>query len=86
MKRSCIERRVLKEAKYFVNNNSTVRETAKHFGVSKSTVHRDITKRLKKLMPTSKLNDRIRFILDFNLSERHIRGGKATKKKYSDAK
>lgn len=86
MKRKSIEDRIVEEANYLVNNRSTVRETAKHFGVSKSTVHNDITVQLKKLKPKSKLNSQVREILDENMSERHIRGGEATRRKYSSPK
>ena len=66
---------------YIVENNATVRAAAKKFGVSKSTVHMDITERLRKLNPP--LYSEVRTILDINKAERHIRGGMATKEKYS---
>ena len=65
---------------YIINNNATVRQTAKAFGVSKSTVHKDVTDRLLQVNPT--LATEARKVLDINKSERHIRGGLATKEKY----
>lgn len=67
-------------ARHIIENNSTVRATAKKFGISKSTVHKDITEKLRKENP--ELFKAVRKILDLNKSERHIRGGLATKKKY----
>ena len=75
-----IEERAINIATYIIENNATVRQTAKKFGVSKSTVHMDITKRLKNINP--ELAARTRQVLDVNKSERHIRGGMATKEKY----
>ena len=75
-----IEHRAIEIANYIVYNGATVRQTAKEFGVSKSTVHMDITKRLKNINP--ELAARTRQVLDVNKSERHIRGGMATKEKY----
>ena len=71
-------------AKYLVDESSTVRETAKRFGVSKSTVHKDIKEKLKYVNPS--LYDEARQILDKNKLERHIRGGIATKLKYQNIK
>ena len=67
-------------ARHIIENNSTVRATAKIFGISKSTVHKDLTERLIRENPA--LFKEVRKILDLNKSERHIRGGLATKKKY----
>ena len=64
-----IHMRILAEAEYIVKTDSTVRAAAKHFNISKSTVHKDVTERL--------------IYIDKNLSERHIRGGMATKSKYA---
>ena len=75
-----IEERTLEVAKYLITNNSTVRETAKIFGCSKSTVHKDLTERLPKINPI--LAQRVKEVLELNKAERHIRGGKATKMKY----
>lgn len=67
-------------ARYIIDNNTTVRQAAKHFGISKSTVHKDVTERLVQVNPT--LAAEARKVLDVNKSERHIRGGLATKEKY----
>lgn len=75
-----ISERVLKEAEYIVETNSTVRAAAGHFTISKSTVHKDVTERLKSI--DKELFENVRAVLDKNLSERHIRGGMATKQKY----
>lgn len=75
-----IEERAVDIANYIVENNATVRQTAKAFGVSKSTVHKDVTERLNQINPT--LAGKARKVLDVNKSERHIRGGMATKEKY----
>ncbi len=75
-----IHMRILKEAEYIVETNSTVRAAAGHFGISKSTVHKDVTERLKDI--DKELFGEVRKVLNKNLSERHIRGGIATKNKY----
>lgn len=75
-----IEERAVKMAQYIVDNNATVRQTAHVFGVSKSTVHKDVTDRLIYINPS--LAGMARKVLDVNKSERHIRGGLATKEKY----
>lgn len=67
-------------ARYIIDNNTTVRQAAKHFGISKSTVHKDVTERLVQVNPA--LAAEARKVLDVNKSERHIRGGLATKEKY----
>lgn len=72
--------RTLREAEYIAENRSTVRETAKAMGISKSTLHADITKRLKHI--DSSLYDEVAGILRYNFSVRHIRGGVATQHKY----
>ena len=76
----CIEERVVEIARYIVEHKATVRETAKAFGISKSTVHKDVTERLPRV--NKNLADATREVLEVNKSERHIRGGIATKKKY----
>lgn len=76
-----IYERVLKEGEYIIATNSTVRAAALSFNISKSTVHKDVTERLKTI--DKELYERVREVLNKNLSERHIRGGMATKKKYS---
>ena len=75
-----IEERACDVARYIVENRSTVRAAAKEFGVSKSTVHKDITQRLEKVNPA--LFAEVRVLLDVNKAERHIRGGLATRRKY----
>ena len=75
-----IEERAITIANYIIDHNATVRQTAKAFGVSKSTVHKDITERLMQVNPA--LAKEARKVLDINKSERHIRGGMATKEKY----
>jgi len=75
-----IEERVLEVAKYIIDSKATIRKTAKVFGVSKSTIHKDMTERLPKINPQIAYD--AKNILDFNKAERHIRGGKATKMKY----
>ena len=77
---SDIEERACDVARYIVENRSTVRAAAKEFGISKSTVHKDITQRLEKVNPT--LFAEVRVLLDVNKAERHIRGGMATRAKY----
>ena len=67
-------------AEYVIDTGATVRATASHFGVSKSTVHKDLTYKLCKINP--RLYDEVKKILEINKSERHIRGGEATRKKY----
>jgi len=76
----CIEERVMAVAGYITEHKATVRETARAFGISKSTVHKDITQRLPGIHPG--LAQETRRILDVNKSERHIRGGMATREKY----
>ncbi|PRR80446.1 Stage III sporulation protein D [Clostridium liquoris] len=75
-----IEERVLEVANYIISSKATIRKTAKVFGVSKSTIHKDMTERLPKINPQVAMEAKV--ILDYNKSERHIRGGKATKMKY----
>lgn len=75
-----IEERAMEIARYIIDNNTTVRQAAKHFGISKSTVHKDVTERLVQVNPS--LAAEARIVLDVNKSERHIRGGLATREKY----
>lgn len=75
-----IEERTVKVAQYIVDNNATVRQTAKMFGISKSTIHKDVSCRINYINPS--LASEARKVLDINKSERHIRGGMATKEKY----
>lgn len=78
--KSYIEERAMEIAVYIIEHNATVRQTAKKFGVSKSTVHKDLVDRLPMVNPG--LASQARKILDVNKSERHIRGGLATREKY----
>lgn len=75
-----IEERAIEIANYIIENNATVRQTAKVFGISKSTVHKDVTERLVQI--NHSLAAQARQVLDMNKSERHIRGGLATRQKY----
>lgn len=76
--------RALVLANYIIEQNATVRQTAKVFDISKSTVHKDVTERLQKYSPN--LYEQCRQVLMQNKSERHIRGGLATKVKYEKTK
>ena len=75
-----IEERAIEIANYIIDNNATVRQAAKQFGISKSTVHKDVTERLTQI--NLQLANKARRVLDVNKSERHIRGGLATREKY----
>lgn len=75
-----IEERAMEIGEYIIDKKATVRQTAKRFGVSKSTVHKDVTDRLSQINPS--LASEARKILNLNKSERHIRGGLATREKY----
>lgn len=83
MENNADERAVLL-GRYIVSHGATVRSTAKAHAVSKSTVHSDVTKRLRKI--DGELYESVRKILDINKQERHIRGGMATKEKWGRAK
>ena len=76
-----IGQRACAMAVYMIENGTTVRATAAHFGISKSTVHKDVTERLAIL--TRPLAEAVRNVLEKNKAERHIRGGQATKEKYN---
>lgn len=78
---SYIEERVLQCAEYIVATGCTVRACSAHFSVSKSTVHKDVSERLKYI--DAELYEEVRRVLMVNLNERHIRGGIATKEKYT---
>lgn len=84
MKNLSIEERAIELAHYIINSKDTVRGAASKFGISKSTVHKDLSERLLKINPV--LAKEVRKILDKNKAERHIRGGMATKLKYSHIK
>lgn len=75
-----VEERALKIADYIVKNKTTVRKTAKEFGISKSTVHKDITERLKKI--NLLLYHKVKIVMENNKAFRHIHGGQATRIKY----
>lgn len=80
MERQYIDKRAVELARYMITTKDTVRGTAKKFGVSKSTVHKDVTERLRKINPSLALD--AKKVLEENKAERHIRGGEATRKKY----
>ena len=75
-----LEKRAVQLAQYIVENSATVRAAAKKYGVSKSTVHKDITERLRYISPA--LYAQAKAVLEKNKSERHLRGGEATRIKY----
>ena len=77
-----VELRAIELVEYIVKNKATVRMTADVFSISKSTVHIDVTKRLRSI--DSSLYSQVREILDVNKAQRHIRGGQATKEKYKN--
>lgn len=77
-----IKERTLSVANHIVKTNDTIRKTAKIFNLSKSTVHNDLSKRLKKV--DVNMYDKVQKILDLNFSEKHIRGGLSTKMKYKN--
>lgn len=82
MKNISIEERAVMLARYIIDTKDTVRGAAKQFGISKSTVHKDVSQRLMKI--NMSLFSEVRKILDENKAERHIRGGMATKLKYNN--
>ena len=84
MRNISIEERACKLTHYIIDSKDTVRGAAKKYGVSKSTVHKDVSERLLKINPG--LASEVRAILNENKAERHIRGGMATKLKYSQKK
>lgn len=75
-----IEERATELANYIIEKKTTVRAAAKKFGISKSTVHKDVAERLAQVNPA--LSNEVRLVLEENKAERHIRGGQATKAKY----
>lgn len=81
MEKIYIQERAIKLAHYIIDSKDTVRGAAKKFGISKSTVHKDVSERLLKISPN--LAAEVRTILNENKAERHIRGGMATKLKYT---
>ncbi|MCD7774765.1 MAG: sporulation transcriptional regulator SpoIIID [Clostridiales bacterium] len=78
--KTIVEERAIELGEYIVENKTTVRNAAKQFGISKSTVHSDVSERLKKVSPA--LYGEVRKVLDDNKAQRHIRGGMATREKY----
>lgn len=78
--RDHIWKRVVEIGEYILETKETVRDTAHRFGVSKSTVHKDVTERLPKVNP--QLADRVKRVLEQNKAERHLRGGEATRQKF----
>ncbi|MGI6567548.1 MAG: sporulation transcriptional regulator SpoIIID [Firmicutes bacterium] len=78
--RDYIRQRVLEIGTYIIDTKATVRQAASVFGVSKSTVHKDVTERLPRV--NEELAVQVKKVLEVNKAERHIRGGEATKKKY----
>ena len=75
-----VEERAAVIGEYIIESKATVRNAAKKFGISKSTVHKDVSQRLKSINPA--LYREVKKILEINKSQRHIRGGMATKRKY----
>lgn len=76
-----IRKRAVKVAQYIIKTSNTVRQTAEVFGISKSTVHKDVSERLPRI--DMKLAEEVKEILEKNKAERHIRGGEATRQKYA---
>ena len=81
--RDNMEQRARELAVYIIEHQTTIRATARHFGISKSTVHKDLTERLEKV--NHGLYVQVKQVLDVNKAERHIRGGMATREKYRRA-
>ena len=79
-----LDKRTVILGEYIVEHGSTVRDTAKSFGISKSTVHKDVSKRLQTINPV--LYRQVKKVLEHNKAQRHIRGGLATKNKYAKKK
>ena len=79
-----IEERACELAVYMIETGATVRSAAKHFGISKSTVHKDLSQRLPQY--NRRLYEQVRHVLDDNKAQRHIRGGMETKEKYKKTK
>ena len=79
-----IEERACEMAVYIIETGATVRTAAKYFGISKSTVHKDLSQRLPQY--NKRLYQQVRQVLDENKAQRHIRGGMATRKKYQQRK
>lgn len=78
--KQAVEERAIELGEYIIESRATVRRTAKKFGISKSTVHKDVSQRLQNLNPS--LYNEVKEVLEYNKAERHLRGGLATKNKY----
>jgi putative DeoR family transcriptional regulator (stage III sporulation protein D) len=78
--KGAVEERAIELGEYILENNATVRAAARKFHISKSTVHKDVSERLRTVNP--QLYGQVRHILETNKAQRHIRGGLATRKKY----
>ncbi len=78
--KGAVDERAVELGEYILENKATVRATAKRFHISKSTVHKDVSERLREINPH--LYGQVRSILDVNKAQRHIRGGMATRRKY----
>lgn len=78
--KGAVEERAIELGEYILQNNATVRATARQFHVSKSTVHKDVAERLRAVNP--QLYGEVRRVLEINKAQRHIRGGMATRRKY----
>ena len=79
-----IVQRTLNEARYILQHKCTVRDAAKIFFISKSTLHKDVTVRLRYV--DKRMYEEVKKVLDYNLAQRHLRGGNATKKMYESKK
>lgn len=79
-----VEERAVELGEYIIENKATVRAAAKKYGISKSTVHKDVAQRLKSIDP--QLYRKVKVVLDYNKAQRHIRGGIATRLKYKKAR
>lgn len=79
-----LERRVVEESHFMINNNATVRSTAQAFGISKSTIHKDVSERLPLINP--QLASQVHSLLNNNWSDKHNRGGMATKARWENMK
>ncbi len=79
-----IRKRVMDISEYILESSATVRQAANVYGVSKSTVHKDVTERLPAI--DKNLAGKVKTVLEKNKAERHIRGGEATRKKYKETK
>ncbi|HBQ85218.1 MAG TPA: sporulation transcriptional regulator SpoIIID [Syntrophomonas sp.] len=76
-----IRKRAVKVAQHILQTSDTVRQTAEIFGISKSTVHKDVAERLPRI--NKEMAEQVKLVLDRNKAERHLRGGEATRKKYA---